>query len=197
MNFICAWCLFDDYTSTFIADGDSLTNGIPTMTPWRVFLPAFTPKWANLNFGVGAQTCQTIAGIVSSKVVPEFKPGGGNVYVLWCGTNDGAAGRTANQAWNDAVTASTLVRAAGFKTIFVTMISRNGLDTFKNQLNTLALANWPGNFDAIVDMTGISQISADGAFSNTTYFVDGIHSTTLANQTLEEPAIYTVASQFF
>lgn len=117
---------------------------------------------------------------------------GTNIIVAWCGTNDFAT-TSASQSWTNLAAYANAIRARGVKAklIVVTMMSANGRDTFKNQLNPLIRTNWPGVFDAIADVAADIHLGSDGAYASTTYFVDGLHPTLLSSQTLIAPIIQT------
>lgn len=197
-NFTFDWRPFDGYSNTFIADGDSLTHGVPNMVSWPNFLTSFPQGWLNLNIAVSGSTTTDVLARAPANVDALFKTAGKNIVVIWAGTNDGPlGGLTPAQSWSNLSAYGDLVRGTGFKVIVVPMISRNGWDSYKNSLNALIYADWPNHFDAIADVAANANLGADGAYANSTYFLaDGIHTTTLANQTIEQPIIQAQINAF-
>lgn len=196
MKHVCDWRPFDGNQNSFVADGDSITRGVPGMHPWVEFLTPFPSNWLNLNVAVAGATTVDALARAATRVDPEFKPNGKSIVVCWYGTNDSPMlGLTAAQTWANLVSYGDGRRAKGFKTIFVTMLSRTGLDTFKNSLNSLALSDGLNHFDAIVDLTG-TTLGADGASADLSLFIDGIHPTTTAAQNVIAPAIQTKINNF-
>lgn len=91
-------------------------------------------------------------------------------------------GITPVATYNELVAYARERRAAGFKVIIGTMVSRTGsngngtFDSQKNTYNALIRANWANFADGIADLAGDARLGADGAYSNLTYFqADGIH----------------------
>lgn len=91
---------------------------------------------------------------------------------------------------------SAALKAAGWRPIVATSISASGgYDVTKNQLNSWldSPQGWVAWADALCDFRDILEISADGAFANLTYFLDGIHPTDIASyRDLIEPRITSV-----
>jgi hypothetical protein len=101
-----------------------------------------------------------------------------NIAVVWAGTNDIASGTPVGTAYSSLIAYMNNIRSRGWSTIVCTMISRNGFDTQKNQLNALISAGWTSFAGGYCNLAGVPQLGADGAYANTTYFnTDGINLT--------------------
>jgi hypothetical protein len=168
-------------TNQLVFSGDSLTNGTGGGTPYSTYVsPSGT--WTKSTFGIPAATCNDI-GEAQNLVLAKYAAGAAkNVVMLWCGTND-EVNYSPAQALTNLSNLSALYRTAGFKVIVGTVLSGNygtvngGLnrDQWKNQFNPLVLANWRSFADGIADFTTDSNLTADGAYANTTYFTDQLH----------------------
>jgi lysophospholipase L1-like esterase len=171
-----------------VYDGDSITaGGVGSAVPYPDFLAAFARGWKSYNTGVYGRTTSQILSALSTSVTP-LASSGLNLYTVLGGTNDCIQGVTAATAWSNLASIASTVHTAGFKAIVMTLPSLNGYNTCRDALNTLIYANWSGTFDAIADPASNSSYGADAAYSNTTYFyTDGIHPTTLTEQTIMAP----------
>jgi hypothetical protein len=114
-----------------------------------------------------------------------------NALTVWLGTNDCAfGGGGANTAANGQAAYANLAYALrqmrlhgstsmNQKLIIASMISRTGLDTCKNGINTVMRQQWSAIADGFADIAADPNLGADGANANSTYFqVDAIHPTT-------------------
>lgn len=102
------------------------------------------------------------------------------------GTNDLAdGGKSAAQTYAMLTQYIADRHKVGWKVITATMLSRKTTDSAKNQYNALILPNTAGA-DYVVDFTN-TVLGCDGCSSNTTWFMDGIHPTQLAVNTIEVP----------
>lgn len=181
-------------------DGDSITYGTGITDPWTqsLSLNLTVPTADVYNFGVASETLLTMIANAPTVIDPCLISGHKNICVIWGGTNDMAqSGRTPAQTYASLKTYCAARRAAGWKVVVVTMISRTGnnpvggesLDTDKTAYNALIRSD-PTIYDALADVAGNANLGADGAFSNTTYFqVDGVHPTQLSATTIIAPII--------
>lgn len=169
------------------AIGDSIMQGFQTTN-------TFSPATASLslnstytvkNLGVGgSQVCPQMVGW--GPRINSFKTGAGkNTLLVWGGSNDLFFGLiTYTQAWQCLSRIGDDQRAAGWKVIVMTMLSRTGLDTGKNNLNGLIRNGWKNHFDGLIDVAADPNFGADGAYSNVTYFLDNIHPTVAGQVTI-------------
>jgi hypothetical protein len=146
--------------------------------------------WNIVNLGVSGQTCATILTKIPAYLAQYANqaehPG---VAAIWCGTNDLYYGATAKQAFALYQAIHRAFRTAGWKTIAVTMLSRNGYDTAKDQFNQL-IRSQQGFYDQLVDLGANANIGLDGAYASGTYFyTDGTHPLQAVHQTIIAPAI--------
>ena len=166
--------------------------GFGAATPYTSLL-ALIGQWGIFNDGVGGQTLATLVTHYQANVAPYYnRTSPKNVIVLWAITNDYAANPslTASAAYSLFTQYVAAAHQTGFKVIVVTMISRTGLDTQKNAINPLILANTAGA-DGIVDMTA-TKFGCDGCFADTSvYQNDGIHPNQNGITTIEGPKIST------
>ena len=164
--------------------------GFGATTPYTSLL-TLTGTWATFNDGVGGQTLATLVSHYQQNVAPYFnRTSPQNVIVLEAITNDFAANPSlnVNTAYSLFTQYVSMAHSTGFKVIVWTMISRTGLDTQKNAINPLILANTAGA-DGIVDMTA-TKFGCDGCFADTSvYQNDGIHPNQNGITTIEAPKV--------
>jgi lysophospholipase L1-like esterase len=159
--------------SQCVYDGDSLTfNGYPLEVSTTI-----TFEKSNVAVG-GATILDAILAAPRAVDALHSRTSRFNLVVFWAGTNDVYLGDTPQTAYNRLVAYANGRRQQGFKVIVGTMISRVGLDSEKNTLNALTRANWQTFADGIVDLGATTELGADGAYLNATYFQsDGTHLT--------------------
>lgn len=149
--------------------------------------------WNIAEFSVSGSTLAGVAARADS-VDGALSKRGRNELLLWAGTNDGAtegdlAATTAGEA--QAYLAARL--AKGWKVTFIAMLPRTSenaifnpsMDTFRNDYNffmhTWCQANGVRFYDPTQNITGLDD------YTNTTYYVDGVHPTIFAlNQVAQE-----------
>ena len=158
--------------------GDSLTVGVGG-GPWTQNVVT-TQVFDKHNVAVGGYNF-VLATPASYVTVPPFRTGLGryNFLHIWLGTNAIAGGSTPQQAFDQYSALCTLYRSRGYVVFVATMISRLGLDTQKNAFNALVRNGWWQFADGLSDIAANPNLGADGAWANTTYFIDTVHLTTL------------------
>lgn len=145
------------------------------------------PGRAINNVAVDGSTIVQLLASYPTKVAQFYHGNAHDDVSIWASTNDIASGATPAQAYANLTSYIQAAHATGFKVITATMLSRVGLDTQKNALNSLILANTAGA-DGIVDFTA-TPLGIDGGYANPTYFTgDFIHPTLFSRQTIEAPA---------
>jgi hypothetical protein len=127
---------------------------------------------------------QTMAA-ASSRIVPIFHPffangAPHNTAVLFGCTNDGAGVATCAPVMGSG---ATQLRRLGWKIIAMPMLDRTGNDAGKNAFNTAFRAQCPTFADGCLGDSD-PVLYADGASTNTTYFLDGTHPTTAGHTLL-------------
>ena len=145
---------------------------------------SLTNTYSVINDSVSAVTAQTIAAAFPERALQYISPGETKCVVA-VGTNDVSnIGATPAQTWANIVQIGRQCHAAGAQAVVVTMTSRTGQDANKDALNTLERQYWKssGAFDAIADAGEVVLLGADGASTDTTYFVDGTHLTSAGQQ---------------
>ena len=182
-----------DYNDTFCLDGDSETTyilaaNLPTVPT--------TPSLQIYNTGQSGQTAEAI-NANSTYAVDSNLPNLGSAV------NGGTAGQGANRAGvitfigtNDSGGSATTPlgslasycrtrRKAGWNKIgIVTMMSRSGVDSFKNSYDALLRQYWADWSDLLLDVAANPNWGANGASANTAYMAAGLHwtsATTLQN----------------
>jgi hypothetical protein len=133
-------------TQRVVCDGDSLTVGYSAQLGPRL------PGTQITDLAVpGSTITQRIAAFPASPLVAVA-----NVAVLWCGTNDIAAGGSGADAWTLFVAWANLYRAAGCKIVVGNIIARGTLtvpqEVERQAFNALWRANWLTIADAAVDL---------------------------------------------
>lgn len=202
-----AWCIIalvikpaqvpSSFTYNLVFDGDSITEGYNVSTVWTSSLSLNAGPWCITNQGVPSEFLSGMRTNASLQIDPLIVAGAHNVIVVWGGTNDINAGTSV------ATVESTLSgycadrTAAGWnKVIIVPMISRPTWDASKDTYNAWMVSNFNTFCDALVTLS--SNLVADGAYSNLTYFqADQIHPTQLSDTTLIAPAVSTAINSLF
>lgn len=196
-NLQCVSCTggaLGDTPSAFVADGNSITAGQGVATPYTGLM-ALNLLWNISNLGVPGETLTTMIANAPANVYPKLISKQKNIVVLEGGENDLVGGQTPTQVYNSMVTYCTNLKAAvtGAKCLVWTVLSRVGLDTQKNSVNALILADTT-HFDGVVNFTG-TPLGVDGGYANTTYFQsDQIHPTQFAVTTIEAPSVSAVVN---
>lgn len=176
---------------TLVCDGDSITDSPFGATAYcqQIAVTKFLLPTV-IRYGVGSQSLDQ--GLVGApgKVDPMYAPlAGYNIVIVFMGTNDmnrnGTSSRSPAVVVADLQAYCTARIALGWKCIPVTMLSRTGngymsetMETLKNAYNALIKGS-PQFYTAIVDLTGDSVLGCDGCSTNTMWFQDGIHPTSL------------------
>lgn len=167
-------------TQNLVIEGDSL-SGTSNPTEYPVFLTLNQPPWSIENVAIGGtNTTQMLAR--GANVDAAYNASlSKNIAIIWGGTNDAAAGISNAQSWSNLAAWSAARHTKGFKTIVVTLLCGN-------PINTQIYANWVGVFDGLADPASNANIGPPSSnCSNTTYFLDGIHPTVFAAQTIIAP----------
>jgi lysophospholipase L1-like esterase len=176
-------CLVPD---VLVADGDSITVGAGTPTPYSKQL-TLTHSYLIFNTAVTGETLTTMYANAPTVVDPLFGTRR-SVVVIWGGTNDLGDGTTAAVVYSTMQNYCAARQAKGWRCVIATMLSRVSLDARKNDLNNLIEANhsWA---DGLADFTG-TALGCDGCYANSTYFqADGIHPVESAISSIEAPTI--------
>jgi len=144
---------------------------------------------------------------VQSQIIPLYHSAYKTCIVLIQeGTNDmHINGKTAGQAFNTLAQYSKLLKAAGFKTVWVAATPRNnppapyqpvpqtydwkGLNSLIREAITSASGRTAAGIDAFADIASIPQIGGDNAQNNLTYYNDGTHFFTEASYQLITPVV--------
>jgi hypothetical protein len=178
-------------------DGDSEMGNLA--------IPSLTLFLANTNAGsynnaVGNTTCEerTIAALVD--VDPFYSGVGRDLLVVWCGTNAFVnAVATYVPEEESLATYCQQRRKAGWKVIVGTMLDRTGTgaDSWKNSYNVLIRSHWRAYADGLLDFASNPQVGADGAGASTTYFSDGLHTTTAAKDNILDWQLQRAANRFW
>lgn len=166
-----------------ICDGDSLTYGYDSTNTFSAPVKNCYPFQLNrllgdslkiLNFGVPSQTLvqmQSDAATQIDTLLDAVTWPNRNVLICWGGTNDIFGGATDATALASLMTYCAARRAAGWKVIVLTMLTRadvtGGAETYRLNFNASIVANWQTFADALVDVAGMSQLQTN---TNTPYF---------------------------
>lgn len=179
-----------------VFEGDSITTGAASAGPASTAVLHIEnyPRLASdgiagatvTNVAVGGQTVLAMSAAAATQVDPLINTGRLNIVAFLGGTNDiynGAA--TPATAYNRVVAYCTARRAAGWKVVVGTILPRDpaaagaGFEADRQTLNTSIRTNWATFADAIADIGADPTIGAAGAQTNTAYYADLHHPTTL------------------
>jgi hypothetical protein len=183
-----------------VFDGDSITSCKGVSTCWTSLVQlSNTNGLTSINSSSGSRT---MAGIVSGSFARAYEylqpTAARNTLLEWAGTNDVAGGSTAALTASLNFQACKNARTAGFKCALTSMISRTGQDTNKDNLNPLLRTTWNTSADFFIDMGGTTQLGADSASANTTFFqVDAIHPTQNAVDNVITPIEQLAYNRFY
>jgi len=164
--------------------GNSLTNMLvlSNITP--------TGTWDKLLSGISGGTPSQVVAKAAQAIYPLRRPlASRNVAVLWLSPNDTAANSYAAYQ-----SICPQLRALGFRVVVIYPASAYSggvsYDAEKNALKSLLDGNTYGVGTGLADARVIlpAEVAADGAYSNTTYFLDQLHHTDAA-RTLYYPLI--------
>lgn len=178
----------------FIAVGDSITAGdVAGTTPYTNFLTFANGTFDVSNIGLDSETLATMGTNAPANVAPLARRDVQNICVVFGGTNDIAiGGQTAAATYTLLQNFCATVRAAGFKVIVVTAVSRTGgWDTTLAAYNALITAGYAGFADGLADVGGNANLAPNGSnFSNTSFFLaDAIHPKASSDQNIIAPII--------
>lgn len=162
--------------------GNSLTQALDRtqITP--------TGTWSRVSSHITGGTPATVVAKATQSLAPLYRPLAAKNYCqIWPSPNG-----TAADSYDAAVALSDYLRAAGWKVSLVTAISAGppagtaGYDAVKNTLNALydGRTYGPGVgtlADVLCDLRPETDLSADGAYLNATYFPDGLHPSAAGN----------------
>jgi len=172
-----------DVHDSVLSTGDSIPGGTGLTTRWQsqivstTGLSTITDPMA--NNGLPGKLLGNMVNDANIEEAPMIRINGRNYMDLWAGTNDCAAANSASQIMQKQAAFSKIVRAQGWKLAVTTMPSRGGgLDTCKNNWNTLLRQTWQNIADVLIDEAAQPLLGADGANVNATWFQgDTIHPT--------------------
>jgi hypothetical protein len=161
---------------SIVFKGDSRTQNYPSY----VTVPTYNGQvFAQALSGVGGQNVAQMQATAYVDVNPYFHfQSDMNIVVLWGGFNDnGPGGKNAAQIFGLLASYSQHLQLLGWRVIICSEISGVNFDAVKNELNGYIRAGWTTFASGLADLGADSRLGADGAYTNTTYFIDGIHLT--------------------
>jgi lysophospholipase L1-like esterase len=182
-------------SNNLICVGDSITQGKGASPACAsTMLTGLSDTFQIYNMGMSGETLANMV-TASPKFATGINPNGkSNIAWIFAGTNDMCVTSntlTPAQTFQKLIAFSRYMRTQGAKVMVLPMLSRTGsyqgttCDSLHDQYNTLIAQNWSSFADSFVyGMLTDPNLTADGAYANTTYFQsDGIHPT-LAGQQL-------------
>jgi len=201
--------------SLVVATGDSITQGVRSVTPNLRWSTLVREAWGNTvdfaNIALSGQGIGTFAGPTATSsmldgdpaklAIPVFNVRNRRrkVLVVFAGTNDLALGRTAAQLKADIATYCTARKAEGWKVVLVTIIDRQDLgggqaafDADRDDLNDFIINDTSSYADAVVDLTVESALNDVGAALNATNYLDDFVHLSATGESLVSGYIRTV-----
>lgn len=150
-------------------------------------LATFRYSYNYTNTGVGGRKCQDVIDNAATEVDTHYQAIAPlNIASLECGVNDYGVG--AGQTTDPAVTYAKMLtwvsarKAVGWQVIVFTMESNSAvLESFRTTLNSSITGGAVANGYTVADVGSDSIMGCNGCYSNTTYFLDGIHPTVAGN----------------
>lgn len=176
-------------TLQLIFDGDSITAG--SQSRFGRTYPAQTvegldSRTVTTNVAVGGQTVAQMLSDVVAQVDPMYDPAKLNVVIVGGGTNDlyvAGGSVTVDTLYANYVAYHQGRRAAGFKTVALTLFPRTEVGTpgtheaKRLDFNDRVRTNWATFADALADVGNDAVMGPTGASDNVTYFADKTHPT--------------------
>jgi lysophospholipase L1-like esterase len=155
------------------------TNGVSSAANvWLANLSLTDSTYTTLNLGFAGSLAYDDAANFDMVYGPAIGTGSGpSILILWGGVNDYPHGFSSRQIANSLKKMTQKAKALGARVIVATETSSyGGGDAYKDGLNPILRAEaFTWGADNIADLATISQLGADGAYANTTYFADGVH----------------------
>ncbi len=180
----------DAVSPSIVFMGDSGTSGVTGNHPYTSYVT--TPPvyggvtYVGYNIGSPGKTleqmvedfCDQVYPITSSKTGPH-------VLSFIGGIGDIHLGKSPQFVFGLLQRITYLAHLSGMKVVVGTLISCQGFDEERDEFNALVRQN-VGDFDVMVDLASNPHIGDDGAYSNSTYFIQtdqpGIHLTDAGQQ---------------
>lgn len=161
-----------------VFDGNSITAG--TVTPGAVSLASVTSPaktFTKYTVAVYGNSSLQRLNAAATDVDPKYDPRTYNNFVtLLVGINDLSAGTPADTVNKRLRLYWQGRKALGWKVIASTLISCQYVtDVKRDSVNAYIRANWSTYADALADYSANSNLGGAGAYSNLTYFIDGVH----------------------
>jgi lysophospholipase L1-like esterase len=179
---------------TYVADGDSLTQGIATpylqAYPW--YMERLLPRSLIIyNAGWGGKTLGGPGGLLNRYDAFTAKlfnqQARHNVISLFAGTNDLQAGTDDQSLFRLVQQYVAAARKTGFRVVVATIIPRASFnaktEAYRVAANAMLRAHWKEFADALADLAADPVFSDPKVLSNTTvYTEDGVHLTDFGTQ---------------
>lgn len=177
-----------------VFDGDSLTSGVGSTTALNALESAgglnypaqasagLQPDATIYNFGVGGQTVTAMNADAPAQIDTLYDPARPCIAVLLGGINDLYTADTAATVYARIVAWHTARRAAGFKTVAITILPATGnsppgdIVAKTASVNSSIAANWATFADALCDAAASSVFTTGGVTTDPHYYsTDAVH----------------------
>lgn len=187
-------------TSQAAFNGDSITAGASLTEPFTSHI-SLNGTWNITNQAQGGrQIVQhdipaaffSIDPLLASSSAASFE-------AFWMGTNDITTAPISPAATFAGLRADMAARKLlGWKVGVATMIPRPSQDANKNTYNALIRQHWTEFADVLIDIAADTNLGADGAYSNATYFQgDQTHPTQTSANNLIAPVFQRAINRFY
>lgn len=162
---------------SFIAAGDSITDGFGATTPWTANMTT-VGGYNIVNDGFYGISAQSQMGQMRWRDGPLCSGYYKSIDLIFAGTNDVANGNNAGNVIGYLMSYANQAVKAGCVPMIATMLSRTGQDSNKNSLNAFIRQNAIAGGYVVADFASDPHLGCDGCSANTTYFnVDAVHPT--------------------
>jgi hypothetical protein len=178
-----------------VLDGDSETTNLCSASGGCIgsAMPASTTLY---DTAIAGSTTTLDIAAEPTKIYPMAPSLGRALLLFWIGTNDQAI-MTAAQSFQQANSYLRNANLHGYRTIATTMMSRTGIDVFKDGLNALYRARGWANANGLADVGGDINIGCDGCSTSLVYFADGVHLTQFADTNIVWPIYNRAVARFY
>lgn len=138
------------FTGKLVAEGDSLTEGYPSETPYTTYFSALNSGATVVNVSIGGTSILNMMDRATANV--DAIRVAGAVLVFWGGTNDLSEGRSGATVYSDYASYCTSRRSAGWtKIIGINCIARGDINNTQRLALNSALLSGHSFLDALID----------------------------------------------
>jgi len=178
----------------FAVQGDSIARNVPgtvnySAWAWLALQNIKASAYPDCEIFNGAASGAGAAGVINSAAPYYSAQRARNVMVIAVGTNDLAGGSSAAATLTTILAQYDAAASSGWLPLIATVLDRTGalsvsqaaFDAARASLNASILSSGR----SVIDMTGVSGVSANGASAGANFIGDGVHPGTSGHALME------------